>query len=433
MNQAHPHPPLVRSWTVWGLGAVLYFTGFYQRVAPAVMADELMADFSITATALGNLSAFYFYSYVAMQIPTGILADSLGPRKLLITGTLVAGLGTLVFGLAPYIMLANLGRLLIGASVAVAWVVLLKISSRWFPPNLYAFVSGIGLAAGVLGAVIAGVPLRILIEHFTWRSVMVASGIITLLLTGFIWFIVKDDPSDAGYLSYDSTTERNMPLHPVAVLSRLSKIMKYRNTWLLTIGSGGIVGPLLSFSGLWGVPYLSTHFNMTPARAALITSFLMVAWAAGGPVLGALSDRTGRRKPIYVISSITALTGWYVILFVNNLPLFVLIALVIVAGFASGSIIISFAYVKESMPLSLAGTVSGFCNMGVMTGPMVLQPVMGFVLDLGWDGTLRGDVRIYSLEAYRTAFILMMAFSLMAVVLLSFTRETYCRQYQEGE
>ena len=78
-----PYPPYWLSWTVWGLGAVLYVSGFYQRVAPAVMTSELMSDFNIGAAALGNLSGFYFYSYLAVQIPTGILADTWGPRRLL--------------------------------------------------------------------------------------------------------------------------------------------------------------------------------------------------------------------------------------------------------------------------------------------------------------------------------------------------------------
>ncbi|MEE4255312.1 MAG: MFS transporter, partial [Desulfuromusa sp.] len=90
-------PPLRLSWSVWGLCAVLYIFGFFQRVAPGVMTNELIADFGLTGAELGNLSAFYFYSYVAMQIPTGVLADSWGPRRLLTAGALVAGIGSLCF------------------------------------------------------------------------------------------------------------------------------------------------------------------------------------------------------------------------------------------------------------------------------------------------------------------------------------------------
>ena len=85
------------AWLIWGLGALFYLSGFYLRVAPAVMTSELMADFAVGAAGLGNLSAFYYYTYVGMQLPTGVLADLWGPRKLLASGALVAGLGTLLF------------------------------------------------------------------------------------------------------------------------------------------------------------------------------------------------------------------------------------------------------------------------------------------------------------------------------------------------
>ena len=129
-----PTPPALLAWSVWGLGALLYLIGFYQRVAPAVITDQLMAEFAIGGAALGNLSAFYFYSYVAMQIPTGVIADRWGPRRLLTLGAAVAALGTAIFAMAPDISWASFGRLLIGASVAVAFVSMLKLASHWFAP-----------------------------------------------------------------------------------------------------------------------------------------------------------------------------------------------------------------------------------------------------------------------------------------------------------
>ena len=113
------HPPARLAWAIWSLGALVYLVAFFQRVAPAVMTEQLMADFAIGGAALGNLSAFYFYAYVAMQIPTGLLADRWGPRRLLASGTAVASVGGLLFALAPGFELAAAGRLLVGASVGV--------------------------------------------------------------------------------------------------------------------------------------------------------------------------------------------------------------------------------------------------------------------------------------------------------------------------
>ena len=141
------HPPLRLSWSIWALGALLYLIGFYQRVAPGVMTRELMSDFGLGAAALGNLSAFYFYSYVAMQVPTGLLADHWGPRRLLTLGAAVAGLGTLLFAMAQDAAWANFGRLMIGGSVAVAFVGMLKLAGHWLPPRQYALASGMASSA----------------------------------------------------------------------------------------------------------------------------------------------------------------------------------------------------------------------------------------------------------------------------------------------
>ena len=181
------YPPAALAWSVWGLGALLYLIGFYQRVAPAVITDRLMNDFSIGAAALGNLSAFYFYSYVAMQIPTGIIVDRWGPRRLLTVGAGVAAVGTALFAWSPDLWWASAGRLLIGASVAVAFVSMLKLATRWFAPRQFALASGLALLFGVVGGVIAGVPLRMLVEAFGWRPVMAVSSALTALLCIAIW------------------------------------------------------------------------------------------------------------------------------------------------------------------------------------------------------------------------------------------------------
>ncbi|MBI5582888.1 MAG: MFS transporter [Deltaproteobacteria bacterium] len=424
-----PPPPAWRAWLVWGLGALFYLIGFYLRVAPAVITDQLMADFQMGAASLGNLSAFYYYSYVAMQVPTGALADSWGPRKLLTSGAVVAALGTLVFGLAPTLFWANFSRLLIGGSVAVAFVAMLKLAAHWFPHRLFALISGMALFSGLVGAVSAGVPLRALVEWFGWRPVMVGSAGFTFLVAGLTWVFVRDDPAEIGYTGYAPTGSRTLEdSSRPGIRAGFREIFRYRNTWLLVAAPSGVVGPVLAFSGLWGVPFLTTHYHLAPARAAALTSTLLVAWAVAGPLLGALSDRIGKRKPIYVVGSSLSLLGWIFILMVPNLSLPLLVGLLLITGFASGCMIIGFAFAKESVPSAYAGTVSGITNMGVMIGPMVLQPAIGWMLDQNWNGAMIRGARIYDLAAYRKGFWLILAWSLLASILVLFTRETNCRQ-----
>lgn len=418
-------PPARLAWSVWGLGAALYLVGFYQRVAPAVMTRELSTDFGLSATALGNLSAFYFFTYVAMQVPTGIIADRWGPRRLLTAGALVAAAGTLLFAVAPTLAVASAGRLLVGGSVAVAFVGMLKLASHWFASGQFALLSGMALLTGIVGAVGAGVPLRLGVDRFGWRPVMTGSALVTLALAAAIWLVVRDDPEEKGYASHVArTADHAAP----SIVGGLREVLRYRNTWLLSFVPGGVAGTLLAFAGLWGVPYLTTAYGMSTAEAAGATSTVMVAWALGGPAFGAASDRLGRRKPLYVGGMLVVTVGWALVLYASP-PRPLLAVLLVVTGFFSGCMMQGFAFAKESVPPSLAGTVSGVVNTGVMVGPLVLQPSIGWMLDRFWRGDLQGGARAYDVAAYRAGFALMLAWLLASLVAILFTRDTRCRQH----
>lgn len=420
-----PHPPALLAWSVWGLGGLLYLIAFYQRVAPAVITDRLMSDFAIGAASLGNLSAFYFYSYVAMQIPTGIIADRWGPRRLLTAGAAIAAVGTALFAAAPSLWWANAGRLLIGASVAVAFVSMLKLASHWFAARHFPLVSGMALFVGIVGAVFAGPPLRAVVEVFGWREVMAVSAAVTAVLAVIIWLRVRDDPAESGYASHFSGGHDGA--HHPSILRGLAEVLSYRNAWLLILTPGGMAGAVLTFAGLWGVPYFIQAYGMTTKEAALLTSTMLVAWALGGPLLGSASQRLGRRKPLYVATCAVALAGWSVLVFLPPLPLPALVGLLLVLGFSSGNIIIGFAFIKESVPARLTGTASGLVNTGVMMGAMFLQPAVGWVLDRHWHGTQAGGVRLYDLAAYQSGFALLLGWVVLSLILISFSRETYCR------
>ena len=154
----------------------------------------------------------------------------------------------------------------------------------------------------------------------------------------------------------------------------------------------------------------------------------MIAMAVSGPVSGWFSDRIGRRKPIYIGGAATALVGWMAITYVRDMPVYGLLGLMILTGLSSGVMVLSFAFAKESVPPALAGTIAGVINTGVMVGPMLLQPGVGWVLDARWEGLRQGSVRVYGMAAYQSGFTLMLGWVGLSLVLLFFTRETHCRQ-----
>ena len=419
-------PPLSLAWAVWGLGATLYFVAFFQRVAPAVLTRELSLEFGLSAAALGNLSAFYFYSYVAVQIPTGLAADRWGPRRLLAAGALLTTVGTLLFAFAPSLAWASAGRLVIGAAVGVAFVSMLKLVTHWMPASMFAFASGVALVVGVAGATLAGAPLRIAVDAFGWRAAMAAMAAFTALAAVAIWLVVRDDPCERGYASH-YPAQAHRAAAP-SMTAQLREVLSYRNTWLLLLIPGGLSGIILTFAGLWGVPFLETQYGFTPREAALLASGMLVIWSLSSVAYGPLSQRIGRRKPLYVGGVAVAMALWAVVVFVPGLPRPALIALLAGIAVSAGVFVLTFAFAKESVPARLGGSISGIANMGVMLGGMFMQPLVGYVLDRHWTGVMANGVRVYDYLAYRWGFALVLAWGALSLVLLAFTRETNCRQ-----
>ena len=431
MNAPHPTdstprlPPVTLAWLTWGLLASLYFVGFFQRVAPAVMVDELMRDFSIAATMLGNLSAIYFYTYAAMQIPSGLLADAIGPRRVATAAAVVAAAGIALFALADSLWMASLGRGLIGASVAVAFVACMKLAGHWFPANRFATVTGVSLLIGNLGGVLAGVPLSEAIASVGWRTAMLASAGVTLLLTAAVWLWVRDDPSERGYASHAHPEAlNNIAMSPQR---SLKSVVSERDTWLLFFAGGLIAAPVLTFAGLWGVPYLVQVHGLERSHAAVFTTTMLLGFAVGGPLLGALSDRMGRRKLPYLGAALVHVVCWGVFLFVDGLPDTARYLLFATIGFSAGGIIIGFAFAREANHPGAAGTVGGVVNMAVLGFAAIQQSAMGWILDRNWQGGMVEGARIYDAAAYHAAFLWLGVSAAGAVLAVALTRETHCR------
>ena len=420
-----PLPPVTLAWLTWGLLASLYFVGFFQRVAPAVMVDELMRDFSIAATLLGNLSAIYFYTYAAMQIPSGLLADAVGPRRVATAAAIVAAAGIALFAVADTLWLATLGRGLIGASVAVAFVACMKLAGHWFPANRFATVTGISLLIGNLGGVLGGVPLSEAVASVGWRTAMLASAAVTLVLAAAVWLWVRDDPGERGYASH---------AHPEALShdamsprQSLKRVLAERDTWLLFFAGGLIAAPVLTFAGLWGVPYLVQVHGLERSHAAGFTTAMLLGFAIGGPLLGALSDRVGRGKLPYLGAAFVHAIGWAIFVFTDDLAAGALTLLFAVIGFSAGGLIIGFAFAREVNHPGAAGTVGGVVNMAVLGFAAIQQSAMGWILDRNWQGAMIEGARIYDAAAYHAAFLWLAISGVGAVLAVALTRETYCR------
>lgn len=399
------------AWLVFGLGALYFAYAWVQRVAPAVMVDGLMRDFAVGGAILGNLSAVYFYAYAGMQLPVGMLIDCWGPRRVLGLMAAVAGLGGLLFATAEGIGAAYAGRFLVGFGAAFGFVGALTLATNWFPPRRFAMLAGAAMMAGMLGGMIGQAPLATLVESVGWRDALVGTGLFGFVLSALIWLIVRDRPpkfaGERGEAVTEEAAARSEPEIRHSVFTGLGQVTTLRANWLLALFGGLVSAPLLAFGGLWGVPYLMQVYGASRPGAALAVSLMLVGWAVGSPLIGWLSDRLGRRRAPMIVGAALALMAMLAVLYLPGLPMLVLGALLFLSGAGSASMVICYALARETNPPQAVGTAYGFVNMVVVGSGAVFQPIIGWLLDRNWDGTMEAGARVYSQSAYDAAFVVL--------------------------
>jgi predicted MFS family arabinose efflux permease len=408
-----------RRWLALGVVSLIYVLSFFQRFAPAGIAQDLAASFQTSAASLGVLAATYFYVYTVMQIPTGILADTLGPRRILALGGLVGGAGSFLFGFAPTLDLALLGRTLIGLGVSVTFIAMLKLIAVWFEENRFATLVGVCMLIGNLGSVLAGAPLSGLAQATGWRGVFIGVGVVSLVLGALCWLIVRDSPA--------GTTQHAARVDRTVVLSGLLAVLKNRSTWPAALTNTGMSGAFFTFAGLWATPYLMQVHGLARPVAASHLSLWFGGFAIGCLFVGTLSDRLGRRKPVLIVASHLYLAIWLVWLSGVALPLAASYALFGLMGLATAGFSLTWACAKEVNPPLLSGMSTSVANMGGFLAGALLQPLVGWVMDLGWKGEMLAGARIYDLDTWRHGVLVVTLCAALGAVASWRIRETRCR------
>ncbi len=412
--------------TVLLLAIGAYLLSFFHRVAPAAIARDLAAAFETSAASLGVLAATYFYVYTVMQIPTGVLADTLGPRKILTLGGIVAGAGSLLFGLAPTFDIAVVGRTLVGLGVSVAFIAMLKLVAVWYEENRFATLTGTAMFIGNIGSVAAGAPLAWAAQAAGWRSVFVVVGVLSLAIGLASWFLVQDKPGEKRG-EKRAAAPHGAKVDRTAWLGNLIVVMKNPATWPGFFVNLGIAGSFFAFAGLWAVPYLTQVHGMTRAVASNHISVYFIGFAIGCAVIGRISDRMGKRKPLMVGGAILHALGWWLWIASGPLPLGLTYLICGVMGLVTASLTLSWACAKEVNPPLLSGMATSVVNVGVFLGPAVLQPLVGWAMDRGWDGAMAEGARLYAPSAYATGLLILAGAAALGAAATFFVRETGCR------
>lgn len=408
-------------WVVYCSLAVIYFFVYFHRLSLGVVKEELTSAFSMSSIVFANMGAMYFYAYMIMQIPAGILADTLGPRKTVTAGCLVTSAGTLMFAAAHSVPAALAGRFLVGVGVSVTYICILKVNTRWFSENEFATMSGLTGFIGNLGGIAAQAPLALMVSWFTWRYTFALIASFTFFMGLICFALVRDDPRDMGLPSV-YTGMKTGDARSSDIINGLSSVIRNHRTWIIFTILACYAGTYLSFAGVWGVTYIKSVYGMTNIEASGYITYLVTGAAVGYLVTGYISDRIKSRKiPLVTFGLLTNII-WFILLYYNGgyLSRVLLKSIMALLGIFTTCFSVSWALAKEVNDPLYPGIAMSVINAGAFVGGALIPVLAGYILDSS-AGALSG------IDLYRRGLTPFLLINGLALVLSFFIKETGCR------
>ena len=347
----------------WLITATYYFYQYTLRSAPAVMMPQLSDAFGLSTTAVASMVGIFYYGYSPFSLVAGAAIDRLGPRKVVPIGAATVGVGALLFATGNS-GLATLGRFLQGAGGVFALVGAAFIATTNFPASRAATLIGatqmFGMAGGSAGQFLVGPMIA---SGVAWSTFWAGMGIAGLAISAVLFFLLPESPAPS-------------PDKPATTGAGRALVMVLRNPQSILCGmiAGLLFIPTTIFDMIWGVRYLQEARGLDYASAVMRSATVPLGWIVGCPLLGALSDRIGRRKPVIVASGLVLLVclAWILYGTAGTFPPYVV---GLVAGVASGAAMLPYTVIKEANPPQVSGTSTGVINFINFTFSALLGPV----------------------------------------------------------
>lgn len=369
-------------WIVWGLLVLSYAINYFHAFSMGIVKNTLVAEFTLSESMFATIASTYAMLYLIMQIPTGILADTLGARITSAVGTFIAAAGITVFSMASSTSMLFVGRSLVGLGTSVIFVCVLKLQSNWFEHKKLGTMTGITCFVGTLGGAVAQTPLAFLVETFGWRTSFRGIGILGFLVAAAIYFLVRNTPEEMGFEPVNPDQGDTEKTTFKEVMVGVFDVFKNPKTWPPLVAYAGFYGTSVLLFGLFGAPFLSKVYNISTVQAASFTTVAIVGSAIGAVVLGNLSDKlVSRKKPLIFAGLVYAATWAILILTIGNLSQPLMMILMFLNGFMSYGYVVCWSAVGEVNDPKYVGVSSSVANIGGFAGSTFLPLIVGFAFD----------------------------------------------------
>ncbi|GAB3290202.1 MFS transporter [Parasphingorhabdus pacifica] len=378
------------AWLVWGVGAVCYFVSLFHRASLGVAAPAALERFSSGPALLAIFSALQLGVYLALQVPSGVLADRLGPRRVIAAGMLALGVGSAIFAVSGSAVGGVAGRMLIGFGDAFMFTNVLRLAAQWFPAERFGRIAALTGLIGGTGQLVSTIPLTASLSGLGWVPTFLGAAGVTMLLAVAAWMLIRDRPAAVGPQDERAPEER--------VGQTLRAVVGRRGTrhsfWVHFV----LMSQFLAITALWGAPWLTQAQGYGESSAGMLLMCCVLVFIAGSWFAGQfISGRTGRRERFTFGLSVAVAVSWLVLIgWPGALPMPVLLAVLAVIGAGGGASMLAFDGARAANAAHRSGTATGVVNMGGFTAAVLIQLSVGLMLR--WTADLPVDV------AYRWAF-----------------------------
>jgi len=403
----------------WGVAASFVLYQFLLQTSTSVMLPDLMKAFSVDILTVSIITSSFFYPYLILQIPAGLLVDRFGPRRLLTVSIALCALASFIFSVAPNVSVAVSSRMMMGMVSAPAVATTLYIVSHWFPRRQFALIVGLTEMFGMLGGVLGERLLSECVSGWGWRGTMYGTAVVGGVLALLCWLLVRDQPPT-------DMVENNASSIPCATRStwqHLRHVMGHGQVWLSGFYAGLMFVLIAAFASLWAVPFMEEVYGVSLIIAATASSFIFIGAALGAPLFGWLSDYLDKQRLPMIVSALLSLIVIACILYIPHIPLVLLYGLFFLLGLVSAGYVIAFAIVRNITDKETHGTAMGFTNMMcILIGAPVLQPLIGWLLEYNWQGQMVDAAVHYTTLDYQFALTSLPVCLVLALLLATLIR-----------
>ncbi|MBR1479785.1 MAG: MFS transporter [Alphaproteobacteria bacterium] len=404
-----------KSWLVFGIAAVFYLYELALRVSPSVMTHDLMTTFNATATVLGLLVSFYYYAYTILQLPCGLILDKMGPRRLLGCSALLCVIGSAMFAGFNEISVAQVGRFLVGAGSACAFISCLQIAAKLFPTKYFVILAGVTNMMGTLGGLFGGPPVARAVNAIGWRTTtfwLAGIGIVIAILV----FVVVPKKLEAQPMKTSATFG--------GLLRELPSLLKNSQIVLSGIVASFMYLPVDAFAELWAVPFFMSKYGIGNEQASMASAVVFIGVAIGSVLLAVVARKIGSYMKTIRLSSLFTAVLFLPLIF-SDCSIYIAFVFVFLIGFLTGAQPIGFVVAKNNASAEVSGTTLALTNCIVMLIGSIFQPFLGALLDFFWSGTTdAAGLRFYDVTCYQKAILIIPVFLVISYFVSMFIRET---------